>query len=324
MADHLSGAAKLAICPSVDAHREGPMFSCPSCPLSFGLVVVIWAAAATATEPAAKEVEANGITMHYLDEGTGEPVVLVHGAVSDVRAWEPIRAEITDRYRFIAPTLRYFGTGDWPDQGEKFGIETHADDVAAFIRALDLGPVHLVGWSYGANVATAIALADPDAVQSLVLFEPHLPSLIREGDAGDAAREAMGQMFGPVTVAVEAGDAEKATELLIEGVFQMPPGGFTGQPQEFRAMQIDNARTIPLLWSASPWEVTCDMLKGLDRPVLIVHGAKSNAYWPHIAEVMDECLPQAEVAAQPDVNHDGPVRDPAGFATMIEGFVAKH
>ncbi len=300
------------------------MFARPSCPLSLGFVVLIWAAAATAAGPATKEVEANGVTMPYLDEGTGEPIVFVHGAVSDVRTWEPIRAEITGKHRFIAPTLRYFGTGDWPDGGEKFSIVTHADDVAAFIRALDIGPVHLAGWSYGANVATAAALADPDAVRSLVLFEPSLPSLIREGDAGNAAREARDRMFGPVAAAVQAGEAEKATGLLVEGVFQMPPGGFERQPQELRTMQLDNARTLPLLLSAPAWNVSCDMLKGLDRPVLIVHGTMSNAYWPHIAGVMDECLPQAELAVQPGVTHDGPVRDPAGFATLSEDFVAKH
>ena len=300
------------------------MFARPYCPLSLGFVVLIWAVAANAAGPATKEVDVNGITMGYLDEGDGEPVVFVHGAVSDVRAWEPIREEITDKHRFIAPTLRYFGTGDWPDGGAKFSTVTHADDVAMFIRALDIGPVHLVGWSYGANVATAAALANPEVVRSLILFEPALSALIREGKAGSAAREAMETMFGPAGAAVQAGDAEKATELLVEGVFQMPPGGFDGQPQELRTMQLDNARTLPLTWSVPEWNVSCDMLKGLDRPVLIVHGAKSNAYWPHIAAVMDECLPQAEVAAQPDVNHDGPVRDPAGFATMIEDFVAKH
>jgi hypothetical protein len=39
---------------------------------------------------------------------------------------------------------------------------------------------------------------------------------------------------------------------------------------------------------------------------------------------MDECLPQAEVATLPNVNHNGPVRDPVGFAAMIEEFVANH
>jgi pimeloyl-ACP methyl ester carboxylesterase len=279
--------------------------------------------AASAADPASSEVEA-GATMPYVDEGTGEPLVFVHGAVSDARAWEPIKEAIADQHRFIAPTLRYFGTSAWPDDGERFGVATHANDVAAFIDTLDVGPVHLVGWSYGADVATAAALENPGLVQSLILFEPALPSLIKEGAAGDAAREAQSKMFGPVAAAIEDGDAEKATRLLIEGVFQMQPGGFDGQPQEVRAMQLDNARTMPLLWSAPAWEVSCEMLRAFDKPTLIVHGADSNAYWPHVASVMDECLPRAEVVAQPKVNHDGPVRDPAGLAAIIEDFVAKH
>ena len=271
-----------------------------------------------------KEIEANGVKLTYVDEGTGEPIVILHGAVADLRAWEPMREVIAEEHRFITPTLRYFGVGDWPDKGEQFSTTTHADDITAFIKALDLGPVHLVGWSYGANVATATALENPDLVQSLVLFEPALSSLVKEGEAGDAAREAAGKMFSPVTAAVQEGDAEKATRLLVEGVFQMPPGGFDSQPQEVQTIQLANARTMPLLWLAPPWNVTCDMLKALDKPTLVVHGAESNAFFSHVAQVMGECLPQAEVAVLPNVNHDGPLRDPAGLARMIEDFVAKH
>jgi pimeloyl-ACP methyl ester carboxylesterase len=288
-----------------------------------GFVTLAWAGGAAAAGPATKEVEANGVMMPYVEEGTGEPVVFVHGALSDARAWEPIRAAIADEHRFIAPTLRYFGKGDWPDKGEKFGVATHADDVVAFVKALGVGPVHLVGWSYGGTVAAAAALEAPDMVRSLILYEPAIPSLVQEGEAGAAAREAAGAMFGPVTEAVEAGDAERAARLLIEGVFQMPPGGFDRQPAELRAMQLENARTMPLLWSDPLSQVTCDGLKGFDKPTLIVHGAESNAYWSHVAQVMDQCLPRGDVIAQPKVNHDGPVRDPAGLAAMIEDFVAK-
>lgn len=219
-----------------------------------------------------------------------------------------------------APQARIVIARPDSDNGEQFGVATHADDI----EALDLGAVHLVGWSYGGNVATSVALANPDLVQSLILFEPALGSMVKQGEAGDAAREAAGTMFGTVTTAVEAGDADEATRLLIEGVFQLPPGGFEGQPTEVRAMQLENARTMPLLWSTHLGEVTCDMLGSFDKPTLIVYGAESNAYWPHIAGTMDECVPQAGVITQPAVTHDGPVRDPAGLATIIEDFVAKH
>jgi pimeloyl-ACP methyl ester carboxylesterase len=270
------------------------------------------------------QIEVNGIPVSYVDDGRGEPVVFVHGAVGDLRVWEPIREVVASQHRFVAPTLRYFGTGEWPDEGGGFSVATHANDIAAFIEALDLEPVHLVGWSYGGNVATAVALDHPDLVRSLILFEPAIASMVREGEQGDAAREAQGKMFGPVTAAVEEGDEQKATVLLIEGVFQLPPGGFKGQPPEIQAIQLDNARTMPLLWSTDMGGVTFDMLGALDKPTLIVCGAESNAYWPHIAQTMNECLPEAEVTAQPAVNHDGPVRDPAGLASIIKAFVAKH
>src|SRR3546814_232003 len=103
-----------------------------------------------------------------------------------------------------------------------------------------------------------------------------------------------------------------------------PPGGFDRQPEDLRTIQLDNARTMPLLWSAPPWAVSCDMLTAFDKPTLLVHGADSNAYWPHVVQAMADCLPQAEVAVLPGVNHDGPIRDPAGFARMIEAFMATH
>src|SRR5260370_476448 len=58
----------------------------------------------------AKEVEVDGARLRYVEHGSGEPIVFVHGAPHDLRAWEPVRGEIAKRYRFIAYTQRYFGT----------------------------------------------------------------------------------------------------------------------------------------------------------------------------------------------------------------------
>ena len=103
--------------------------------------------------PSAKEVEVNGVRLSYVEQGSGEPIVFVHGAFSDLRVWEPIREEIAKRYRFIAYTQQYFGTGPWPDAGKNFSIATHADDLVKFITALNAGPVHLVTRSWGGTVA---------------------------------------------------------------------------------------------------------------------------------------------------------------------------
>ena len=176
---------------------------------------------------AAKEVEVNGVRLQYIEQGSGEPLVFVHGAPLDLRAWEPVREEIAKRYRFIAYTQRYFGTGPWPDEGKNFSIATHADDLAKFITSLNAGPVHLVGWSYGGQVAMTAALNDPSLVRSLILYEATVISVLpAESTEGKMAREDRAKMLDPDVAAAKAGDIIKAAKLVQEAVFQLPPGGF--------------------------------------------------------------------------------------------------
>src|SRR3546814_20437283 len=82
----------------------------------------------------------------------------------------------------------------------------------------------------------------------------------------------------------------------------MPPGGFDRQPEDLRTIQLDNARTMPLLWSAPPWAVSCDMLTAFDKTTMPVHGADSNAYWRTVVPAKAGCLTLAEVAVLPGVH----------------------
>ena len=144
----------------------------------------------------AKELQVNGVRLQYVEQGSGEPIVFVHGAPLDLRSWEPVREEIAKRYRFIAYTQRYFGTEPWPDEGKNFSIATHADDLAKFITSLNAGPVHLVGWSHGGLVSVTAALSDPSLVRSLILYEASVISVLpAESSEGKIAREDRAKMF---------------------------------------------------------------------------------------------------------------------------------
>jgi pimeloyl-ACP methyl ester carboxylesterase len=63
----------------------------------------------SASAPLAKNVEVNGTRLSYVEHGSGEPVLFVHGAFTDLRAWEPIIEAMPKYYRSIAYTQRYFG-----------------------------------------------------------------------------------------------------------------------------------------------------------------------------------------------------------------------
>jgi pimeloyl-ACP methyl ester carboxylesterase len=290
-------------------------------PLLVTLLIPITAISA----PAAKEVEVNGVRLHYVEEGAGEPIVFMHGAFSDLRIWEPIRDEVAKRYRFIAYTQRYFGTEPWPDDGRNFSIATDADDLARFITSLGAGPVHLVTRSRGGAVAIAAALKHPALVRSLTLHEPGLFSMLPADSAeGKAAREHRNTYVGPAVAAAKAGDSIQAVRLFFEGEYQLGPGGFDRLPQSARTMLLENARTAPLLFGASPPPpTTCDMLKTLNHPTLVTHGENTHTANKLINEKVSKCIPGARQVSFPNLVHDAPSRDPAAFTGAVFEFLSR-
>ena len=110
------------------------------------------------------------------------PVVFVHGAISDHRTWDAQRDPTSRNYRY-AFDQRYFGPAPWPDEGKALSVATHANDLAAFLRPLDVGPVHLVGWSYGANVALVLVVQHPALVSGTGKVDR--PADVRPARQGD-------------------------------------------------------------------------------------------------------------------------------------------
>ncbi|PMR70818.1 alpha/beta fold hydrolase [Halomonas heilongjiangensis] len=272
-----------------------------------------------------RTVEVNGVTLPYVDQGEGNPVVFVPATIADHRVWEPYREAIAREHRFISYTKRYFGTEPWPDDGEQFSSETHAADLAAFIRALDAGPVYLVSWSYSGQIVPLMALEHPELVRGMVHYEPHVPSLVAEmPEEIQAAIAEDNNKYGPAMEALEAGDAEQATKLFIEAVFQRSPGGFEQEPEYMRVIWLDNARTVPLQVAMTPPAISCEDLATLEQPTLILRGEHSDVYYASVADTMAQCQPQAELGVIPGVNHDGTFNAVEDFTAAILDFLAEH
>ncbi|HEY1283102.1 MAG TPA: alpha/beta hydrolase, partial [Steroidobacteraceae bacterium] len=111
--------------------------------------------------PTTRFLEVNGASLEVLDQGSGEPVVFVHGAPSDYRTWIPHCAELSGSCRAISYSQRYFGTPLWGTRWPPFSMRLHADDLIALLHALDAGPAHVVAWSYGGHVALTAAVERP-------------------------------------------------------------------------------------------------------------------------------------------------------------------
>ena len=114
-------------------------------------------------------VQANGIRQHYLDAGSGSPVVLLHGFPETSFAWRAQIPALSERHRVIAPDLRGYGGTDKPATG--YDKRTMANDLVALLDVLGIGKIALVGHDRGARVATRFAKDHPGRLDRLVVMD---------------------------------------------------------------------------------------------------------------------------------------------------------
>ena len=117
-------------------------------------------------------IDAGGVLTNYHDFGEGAPVVLLHGSGPGVSAWANWRLNIpalAERFRVLAPDLLGFGFTERPAHC-RYDLPTWRTHLVAFLDALDLERVSLIGNSFGGALAIDLATRLPDRVNRLVLM----------------------------------------------------------------------------------------------------------------------------------------------------------
>jgi pimeloyl-ACP methyl ester carboxylesterase len=164
------------------------------------------------------KIHVRGIELHYIEQGQGEPLILLHGGQGDYRSWEPQMKVLSLQYRVVSYSRRYHYPNNNPLMAKYHSAYTEADDLAAFIRKLGLGRVHLIGTSIGAFTALVLAVKHPEMVRSLVLAEPPVHEWVRDSPNGAAAyKEFMTTIWEPATKVFKTGDDEGAMKILVDG-----------------------------------------------------------------------------------------------------------
>ena len=127
--------------------------------------------------PKIKQLQVNGTSLAYYERGEGDPMILVHGGVSDLRTWNVIEDRLAARFRVIVYSRRYAWPNPPNDEVQNDLWQQDIDDLEAIINALGLSPVHLVGNSAGAYLGLLLAHRKPKLFRSLVLEEPPVMSI---------------------------------------------------------------------------------------------------------------------------------------------------
>ncbi|GGC66905.1 alpha/beta fold hydrolase [Undibacterium terreum] len=271
----------------------------------------------------AKALSIGDTELAYVEQGTGIPIVFVHGAGGDWRTFDPLREFIAPKYRYISYSRRYHYPNAWSDQGQQYTILQHAQDLVDLIRALRLPKVHLVGGSYGGRIAAWFALNYPGLLRSVTFSEPGLV----DGDslaAGAAVASWNADIAGMVS-SLRAGDLRRATIGFFDAVLGFK-GAFERLPAGRQQNGLDNARTFgPMLSSPKVPPGPPQQWGEIDVPVLLMHGQYTRAYfWQSNYRLLEYLPPGTSTAVVPDAPHLWYPVSPEKGAQAILDFADSH
>jgi pimeloyl-ACP methyl ester carboxylesterase len=249
--------------------------------------------------------------------GSGDPVVLVHGSGGGLHSWTAVADRLADRYEIWMPARRGYGPSDVPDRVKTFADETF--DVLAVIDAARESsgrPVHLVGASYGATLSLHTALAHPDAVRSLAVFEAPLfasgPELVPLLDRYRAA-------FERNDSTAMAGILNQVTRVPAEVVaaFAAGAGKRTPDPVEERRSAIGWLHDLEAMAADS---TDLDRWSSITVPTLVMRGADTWEPMPATMESLAQAIPAARRIVWPGQSHFVTMTAPDLVATALRQF----
>lgn len=272
----------------------------------------------SSTQTVQGDFNSKGVKIHYARAGEGEPVVLIHGWMSDSTMWgrSPDGSpKLTPQpgFQVIAIDCRGHGTSDKPHEPAQYGPEM-AEDVVRLMDHLKIKKAHLIGYSMGAFIAGKVAALHPDRVISLV-FGGQAPLLIDRATSRSAEVEVFaravdeGKGLGPYILEVMPKNGPKLT---LEQANAYAEALYKGR--DVKAWAVAGL-------SLGKLEVRPEDLKKCAAPMLFIHGSKDESAVAASAYVRG-VIGKGEVKAIEGANHISTLGNPEFGKSVVEFLLA--
>jgi len=262
----------------------------------------------------------NGVDLFYEEQGTGRPLVLVHGFGVTARFWETTVRALAGRYRTIVYDARGHGRSGVPDDLAAYDESVFVDDLRALLDHLQIERAAVCGSSMGGNIALRFGIAHPERIDGLIIGAP--------GTGSDDARawrrrcEVLGRLLR------ERGVASFADATLTSSTV----AGFVAQGPAARAWlreQLTSHTAEGLLRTVLGEQATRPSIYALEEqvralavPLLVIVGEHDEASL-NPSRFLAEHAPSAELAIMPGAGHLTNLEQPEAFAALVDGFLSR-
>lgn len=273
-------------------------------------------------------VNGTRLTYRLTGDSGAAPVVFVHGTLADYRSWGGQENLFAQSYRVLVYSRRFHRPNPQvADSTQIYSPKLHAEDLAALLLTLGIAPAHIVGTSYGAYTALALAREHPNLVRSLVLSEPPVLPLLTASEAGDAERRAFySNALDPAKRAFARGDSVAGMRSFYDGI--RGRGAFDNLPPATRADLLGHSFEMRQEMLANRDQyfppISCAELGRVTTPVLLVRGANSPKVFQLVTDELARCLRSDTTAVIPSATHPPHAANGAYFNLVVLRYLASH
>ena len=258
-------------------------------------------------------VRTNGLEIAYERVGEGRPIVLVHGAAVDARMWRPQLAALAGEFTVVAWDEP--GAGRSSDVPADFALADYADCLAALVEALDLGPAHVAGLSWGGTVVLELYRRRPELVASLVLVDTYA------GWKGSLPEEELQARVEGLRQMLAAPD--HSFDPMLPGLFAADPPPEVVSLMEAMAADVrpESMRTALSVMAEADQR---DLLSRIAVPTLLIWGELDARSPLTVAHQFKDAVPDAKLVVIPGAGHVSNLEQPELFNHAVREFCRAH
>ncbi len=281
----------------------------------------------------ARDFDLRGLRYRYLDEGSGDPIVMLHGNPTWSFYYRNLVRALRDDYRTVVPDHIGCGFSDKPDDSRyRYTLSQRLTDLEDFLDHLDLHEnLTLVAHDWGGMIGMAYAVRHPERVCRLVLMNTaafHLPEDMRMPAALRFVRDTrLGPFFVQRFNLFSRGAAwlapAKRLSKQVRDAYCAPYDSYENRIATLRFVQ-----DIPLQPSDPAYDQVSEIAAGLDQfretPILLLWGEKDFVFKPQVLSIFEKIWPHAEVHRFPDAGHYVLEDASAEIPPLVRDFLARH